>query len=265
MDRAEKAGLGVAIVGHGALLVLLTLAAAATRLPIPRSAPIEISFFDEAGPTSTAPTPSAAPPAPSVAPDFGRPEDEAAPQPPETIVPRVPAPVPAPAPSPSRKAVPPAKALPAKAMPARPLAPAAKASPPRGSRLGKDFLKGIGAEPSTSRSTAPPAAEAGPAVRAALGALVRRQLKPHWKAPTGADAEMLRTELSIALARDGSVDRVEVLRTTGQTASNRPQVRLHQEQAIRAVRLAAPFRLPPEHYDSWKLLSPIGFDKRLSQ
>lgn len=263
MDRAEQAGLGVAVVGHGALLVLLTLAAAATRLPIPRSAPIEISFFDEAGPTSTAPAPSAAPPAPSIAPELGPPEEAVAPQPAETVAPRAPAP--APAPSPSRKAEPPAKALPAKTMPTRPPAPAAKASPPRGSRLGKDFLKGIGAEPSTSRSTAPPAAEAGPAVRAALGALVRRQLKPHWKAPTGADAEMLRTELSIALARDGSVDRVEVLRTTGQTASNRPQVRLHQEQAIRAVRLAAPFRLPPEHYDSWKLLSPIGFDKRLSQ
>jgi outer membrane biosynthesis protein TonB len=265
MDRAEQAGLGVALAGHGALLILLTLAAAATRLPIPRSAPIEVSFFDEAGPTSTAPTPSATPPAPSVAPELGRPEEPVAPPPAEVVAPRVPAPRPAPTPAPARTPEPPAKAQPAKAVPSRPPASTAKASPPRGSRLGKDFLKGIGAEPSTSRSNAPPAAEAGPAVQAALASLVRRQLKPHWKAPTGADAELLRTELSIALGRDGSVDRVEVLRTTGQTASNRPQVRLHQEQAIRAVRLASPFRLPPEYYDSWKLLSPIGFDKRLSQ
>ena len=56
-----------------------------------------------------------------------------------------------------------------------------------------------------------------------------------------------------------------MLRTTGQTDSNRPQVERHQEQAIRAVRLAAPFKLPGEYYDAWKLLSPIGFDKRLSQ
>jgi hypothetical protein len=105
----------------------------------------------------------------------------------------------------------------------------------------------------------------GPAVKASLAAEVRRQLKPHWKAPTGADVEQLRTELSIRLARDGSVTDVDVLRTTGQTESNRPQVRLHQEQAVRAVRLASPFRLPAEYYDAWKLLSPIGFDKRLSQ
>lgn len=265
MDRAEQAGLGVALVGHGALLVLLTLAAASTRLPITRNAPIEVSFFDEAGPTSTAPAPSVAPPAPSVAPELGRPE-EAPPQPAE----RVAEPVPAPTPTPVPKAAPtprptPAKAAPAKAVATRPPASTAKANPQRGSRLGADFLRGIGSEPSTSRSAAPPAAEIGPAVRASLAGLVRRQLKPHWKAPTGADAELLRTELSIALARDGSLVEVEVLRTTGQTASNRPQVRLHQEQAIRAVRLAAPFRLPPEYYDSWKLLSPIGFDKRLSQ
>jgi hypothetical protein len=102
-------------------------------------------------------------------------------------------------------------------------------------------------------------------VQASLRAEIKRQLKPHWKAPTGADAELLRTELSISLAPNGGVTHVEVLRTTGQTASNRPQVKLHQEQAVRAVRLASPFRLPAEYYDSWKLLSPIGFDRKLSQ
>jgi hypothetical protein len=105
----------------------------------------------------------------------------------------------------------------------------------------------------------------GAAVKSSLAAEVRRQLKPHWKAPTGADVEQLRTELSIALAPNGTVTNVEVLRTTGQNESNRPQVRLHQEQAVRAVRLASPFQLPAEYYDAWKLLSPIGFDKRLSQ
>jgi hypothetical protein len=41
-------------------------------------------------------------------------------------------------------------------------------------------------------------------------------------------------------------------------------VRLHQEQALKAVRLAAPFRLPPDLYDGWKSLN-INVDKRLSQ
>jgi hypothetical protein len=104
-----------------------------------------------------------------------------------------------------------------------------------------------------------------PAVQAALKAQVLRQLKPHWRAPTGPDAEQLRTQLSISLAPTGAVTRIEVLGTSGQTASNRGQVKLHQEQAIRAVKLASPFRLPREHYDAWKLLRPIGFDRRLSQ
>jgi hypothetical protein len=89
-------------------------------------------------------------------------------------------------------------------------------------------------------------------------------LKPHWKAPTGADAEQLRTEVVIALAEDGGVTDVRIVGTSGQTASNRPQVKLHQEQAARAVRLASPFRLPAQYYEAWKSLR-VTFDKRLSQ
>jgi outer membrane biosynthesis protein TonB len=101
-------------------------------------------------------------------------------------------------------------------------------------------------------------------VQASLGAEVRRQLKPHWKAPTGADAEQLRTEVVISLGQDGRVTDVRVVGTTGQTASNRPQVPLHQEHAVRAVRLASPFRLPAQYYEAWKQLR-VTFDKRLSQ
>ncbi|HYJ81232.1 MAG TPA: TonB C-terminal domain-containing protein, partial [Allosphingosinicella sp.] len=117
---------------------------------------------------------------------------------------------------------------------------------------------------SPSQSTAAPAAAAGPQVQASLGAEVRRQLKPHWKAPTGADSERLRTEVVISLAPDGRVTDIRIVGTTGQTASNRPQVPLHREQAERAVRLASPFRLPAQYYEAWKSLR-VTFDKRLSQ
>jgi hypothetical protein len=50
--------------------------------------------------------------------------------------------------------------------------------------------------------------------------------------------------------------------TTGETPSNRRQVKLHQEQAVRAVRLAAPFNLPADFYDAWKVIRPT-FDRRL--
>jgi hypothetical protein len=160
---------------------------------------------------------------------------------------------------------------PAKAAPrAAPKAAAAPQGQPKGSaarptgRL-NGLLAGLSARESPSKATTPPAKAASPAVQSSLGRMVREQLKDHWKSPTGADAELLRTELSIWLAPSGAVTRVEVIRTTGQTASNRPQVKLHQEQAVRAARLASPFRLPAEYYDEWKHLSPIGFDKRLSQ
>jgi len=298
MDRAEATGLGIATAGHLALLAALSLGFAATRLPPPRTEPIEVSFVEEAAPRSSAPSPSAEAPAPrraevegppeqAPAPPLPQPEAQPAPPlpaptraapPPPAPTPRpaprqpVPAPAPAaakPAPRPAPPRPAPSRAAPAPAKPAPPRAAAAPAparptaARPTGRLSG--LLAGLGDRDTPSRSTTPPAAAAGPAVRASLGAEIRRQLKPHWKAPTGADAELLRTELSISLARDGSVTQVEVLRTTGQTASNKPQVKLHQEQAVRAVRLASPFRLPAEYYDSWKLLSPIGFDRRLAQ
>jgi hypothetical protein len=102
-------------------------------------------------------------------------------------------------------------------------------------------------------------------VQSSLAAAIRRQLKPHWTPPSGADVDRLRTELQISLARDGSVTGVEFLRQTGVTDSNRPQAARHREQAIKAVRLASPFELPPQYYDAWKVIGPLGFDARLAQ
>jgi hypothetical protein len=76
----------------------------------------------------------------------------------------------------------------------------------------------------------------------------------------------LRTELRVELSKDGSViGTPEVVRQTGITASNKTQAKLHAEQAIKAVRLASPFKLPPQFYDEWRVLEPLGFDRRLSQ
>ena len=265
MDRAEATGLGVAIAGHGALLAALTLGLANAQLPPITNQPIEVSFVDETGLVSEAPVVSNEIPAPALGEVEGPPEPlptlpepvaQPQPQPTPAVVAPTPAPAPPrPQPQPKQKAAAPPKAQP-------------KAAPPKQTqRTGnlKGILTGIGDSPSNSKATTPPAAKAGPAVQASLAGAVRRQLKPHWKAPTGADAENLRTELEITLARSGAVTGIRVLRTTGITASNRPQVALHQEQAKRAVRLASPFDLPDEYYDVWKVLSPIGFDKRLSQ
>jgi outer membrane biosynthesis protein TonB len=255
MDRAEQAGLGVALVGHGALLVLLTLAAAATRLPIPRGDPIEVSFLDEAGPTSTAPTPSAAPPAPSVAPEIGTPQ-EAAPQPAEIVAPRAPAPTPiptpapAPAPAASRRPAPPAKAQPTKATPAeaspsRPPASTAKASPPRGSRFGNDFLKGIGRDPSTSRSQAAPAAAMSSEALAGIKSVIERQIQPcaDRQRDPGPGANQIKVTLNLRLNRDGSLARdPQVVRTAGVTPENG-----RYEARVRDLAVAAYVGCSPLH------------------
>jgi hypothetical protein len=166
---------------------------------------------------------------------------------------------PQPAP-PSAKAVTKA-AAPRGAAPAQ--QPAAKTANGPTGRL-KGLLSGLSSRDTPSQATSPPASKAGPAVAASLGAEVRRQLKPHWRAPTGADVELLRTTVRVSLSRSGAIADIGSVTTSGQNASNSTQVKLHQEQAIRAVRLAAPFRLPAEYYDEWKEIAPV-FDRRLSQ
>ncbi|MEA3049637.1 MAG: hypothetical protein QOG84_1473 [Sphingomonadales bacterium] len=265
MDRAEKAGFGIAAAGHLALLAALSLGVAATRLPPPKQQPIEVSFVDEAAPQSRAPEISAEAPAPKLAQEAGPPEPAAPPPLPQAMAQVQPAPAPPrPAPTPSPRPAPPLPAPPA-AAPSSPAAPAARRAPRSTGRL-TGLLAGLSDSDSPSRSTKPPAATAGPAVEASLAAEVRRQVKPQWQkvVPTGADAESLRTELSLTLARDGSVERADVVGTTGITASNRPQVALHQERAKKAVMLASPFRLPPEYYDAWKQIN-VTLDLRLSQ
>lgn len=304
MDRAEKIGLGVATAGHVLLFGLLSSGFLATPNPLKlNSPPMDVSLVDEVALKSMAPQVSTQPPPPSVAPEQGPTEDaapapapEPAPQPePTPAPPAPPKPVakpapPKPTPAPPKKDVPaakpkpkpaPEKPKPAAAAPAKASQkPAAKPKPdsparasgqgkvdkPKGSLLGKDFLKGINAEDDAPRKSAPPPAAAmGPAQKAALDAEIRRQLKPYWKSPSGADIEQLRTFVDVQLSRDGSLaGQPQVVNTTGITASNRTQVTLHQELAVKAIRLAAPFKLPPDLYDGWKSLR-ISFDKRLSQ
>lgn len=264
MDRAEATGFGVAVAGHVALLGVLFVGLATVKPPQVRSDPIEVSFVEEVGLESTAPVPASELPAPKLAELEGPPEPLAAP---------VPEPLPAPPqiqpqPQPRVAAARPQPAPQPRPQPPRPTAKPAPAPPqqkaaaarPTGRLSG--LLNGIGERQTQSKATTPPAAKAGPQVQASLGAEVRRQLKPHWRAPTGADVELLRTQLTVTLSRSGAVVSIDDISTSGQTASNRSQVKLHQEQAVRAVRLAAPFRLPPEYYDAWKVIRPT-FDRRL--
>jgi outer membrane biosynthesis protein TonB len=192
------------------------------------------------------------------------PPKKTAPAPPQKAPPRkTPAKPSSPARTPSKA---PAKQAETRSPPAK--APARPSAPSGGSQIGSDFLSGVTGAKSTVRTPAasPPAAAAGPAVKSALASAISRQLKPRWQAPQGPQAEELVTILSFNLNRDGTLaGSPTVVRQLGINDTNRNQAARHAEQAIRAVRLAAPFDLPDQYYDAWKRVSSFRFDKRLSQ
>ena len=130
------------------------------------------------------------------------------------------------------------------------------------SRIGDNFLEGAGSSSETAE-TRTQAATFGRAERAALASAITRQLRPHWTAPSGVDADKLVSTISWRLNADGSLNgRPRLVSQSGITDSNRAQASLHAERAIRAVQLAAPFTLPEQFYDRWDDLE-WTFDRRL--
>ena len=106
MDRAERIGIGVALVGHGALFALLSLSLFSARVPKPPVAQtMDVQLVKDVGPTSSAPKVSQESPAPSEAPEQGLPDDTTPPPP-------APAPEPKPTPAPPKPVPTPPKAKP---------------------------------------------------------------------------------------------------------------------------------------------------------
>ncbi len=284
MDRAEKAGLGVAIAGHVALFGALSLGLlSAPDLPKLDSEQVEVTLATEVDLESAAPAP--APPAPAqrqTEPALTEPAPApiiAAPPPPPLIEKPQPKPEPKPAPKlePAPKPKPKAEAKPKPVKVAK-VDPEARRRP----GLSNSIVSGLSDTPSQAKPTKPgkvappstvPAQPAGVSVaamtgpqKASLNSLIYTQLKPHWRPPSGADAELLITRLSVRLNKDGSLaSDPEVITQDGINDSNRAQAKLHADRAIQAVRRAAPFNLPVQFYDGWKWLKPLNFDGRLSR
>jgi outer membrane biosynthesis protein TonB len=282
LQHEEKIGLGIAVLLHGALVAVLLQQAVRTEvLTFPER--MEVSLVSEVGLESASrePVPESQQ---SIAPELGEaapPPDTADPAPPPPVTEQVQVAPPPPQPKPSAKPSPKPSAKPSQQPSAKPspkpsakpsAAPATRSTPaPRattaarsgGSRIGDDFLEGKGSSATTTETRAP-AATFGAADRAALASAITRQIRPHWNAPSGVDAEKLVSIVSWDLNRDGTLKgrprcRVE---QSSITDSNQPQASLHCERAIRAVSLAAPFDLPDQFYDRWKALE-WQFDRRL--
>ena len=263
MQRAEGLGLGVSAAGHVLLFGALSLGFLATRPLVLNTPPMEVDLVSEVALTSTTPNPSETPPQVATAPEIAEPEPMPPPPPP-------PPPEPRPAPAPKPKPKPEPKPKPPKPVAAKPTPPKPNARPgnrPVALALSDDIVKGAQSE-RTPRPNATPAvaspAPAGPQVARALNAEISRQLKRHWRAPSGADADQLVTTLRWRLNPDGSLaSGPDLVSQTGKTESNRPQQKLHVEAAIKAVRAAEPFNLPPEYYQDWNYVETFQFDRRL--
>ncbi len=282
LQQEEKVGLAVAVLLHGALVaVLLQQAVRSEVLTFPER--MEVSLVSEVGLESAARDPvpeSRMAIAPTLGEEAQAPAEtrpaETPPSPQERVQPPPPRPAPTarPTPQPTARATPtPSRD---RSRPDRTPAPRATATPaPRAtpapqtaarsgaSRIGDDFLEGKGSSTRTDETRAP-AATFGAADRAALASAITRQIRPHWNAPSGADAEKLVSVVNWDLNSDGTLKgrprcRVE---PSSITDSNQPQASLHCERAIRAVQLAAPFNLPAQFYDRWKALE-WQFDRRL--
>jgi pyruvate/2-oxoglutarate dehydrogenase complex dihydrolipoamide acyltransferase (E2) component len=266
MDRSETLGLGVSTAGHALLIAALGFGLLHWSSPrVLAPAAIEVALADRIALESR--STAQAEPQVAQAPELGPLEPDAAPAQAE----------PQPAPKPEPKAV--ASPEPKKSTPAeqKKRADALKASldkiapttgkTGRAQRLGDDFLKGLDAPSAPARPTAPNGGNAPlDAVAArALNAEISRQVKPFWNPPTGVDVDKLVTIVAVTLGPDGSIQgRPRMISQSGVTATNASQKGLHAENAIRAVRLAAPFKLPPDLYDAWQSLE-IRFDYRLSR
>ncbi len=290
LRREEQIGLVLAVALHVALVGLLLVHPVITPPPLPQ--PISVTLSKDAGPNATAPTHEDA--AADIAPTLGAPPPPAvapapvSPPPAKVAAPPVEKPVPAPKPvavtrlrpeavkpieepaapaaKPARKHTPVAKAAPSVkdwslAMPATP-----DRQPAGGSRIGNDFLKGVSGGKPSGKAQQQGAAVIGPEVKSALSGAIANQLKPHWVAPQGVDADQLVTILSWDLNPDGTLaGPPHVVRQDGITDSNHPQAARHAEQAIRAVELAAPFQLPAQYYNQWKHVRSFEFNRTLSQ
>ena len=240
--------------GHVALFGALSFSILSDTNDAFRNKPIEVMIADEVGLVSAAPDLAKVTPATSIAPELGAPEEssfvepEPLPEPPKAEARPKPAAIPAPVSRESRR------------RPDKPASVAAKPEPKpkaRGSRLGDDFLKGVTDASSVSRNQNIAAEKASASAVASLERELYRLVKQKWP-PTGADAELLRTTVTARLDSSGRIVGRPTATTTGITPSNRSQVEIHQERAIAAVQLAAPFTTFPEkYYDEWKVIEPV--------
>lgn len=276
MDRAEKAGLGVAVAGHVLLFGALSLGLFSRASPPPPPPPsIEVSLVDKVGLEAQAPQ-AVTPPAQSKAPELGAPEDAPAkpaeesepdPTPPAPQPKAAPPPKPAPAPPQPKKPVA-AKPDTAKAPPKREATTAAKATKTevqatgagtkpgkraRGGDLGA-VMAGISATPSKSTSQVPQAARIDANALASIRDAIQRQIQPcaNRQVIPGPGANQIAIKLNLQLNRDGTLAAAPKMvgSPSGVNDDNSRYVQRVHDLGVAAFKGCSPLHLPAEYYET---------------
>ena len=233
-DRFEWSGAGLALALHAALIVALSINLAHVDKD-PEPPAMEVEFVDEvaleAAAPQSVPTPSAPPPAPA---DIAPPEPE--------VVPPQAAPMPTPRP----------QASPPKQVQKPPPKPQQRPAPRQG--LGDDFLSKLDDDLAPRAGRSKPAAPTFNAqARASVADSIARQAQrcaarqPY----LGEGADEVRINLKLYFARSGRLSRPPVITSMAGPADYREKYGdLLEDQVRRIFTECAPFRLPPELYDT---------------
>ncbi|HET9397213.1 MAG TPA: hypothetical protein VFO45_00170 [Sphingomicrobium sp.] len=230
LDRAEWTGTGAALLFHVAMIGALSMSLAQVN-STPEPPAMEVEFVEDVALTAAAPESIAVPPPPSQSPEIGEAEPLESP------------PIARPAPTPAPSVRPP---------PPRPATPSRPA--PRVSRIGDDFLKGIGEAP--SKSIAPPkpaAATFSASARASVGNAILRQVQPcaDRQPYIGEGANQVRLRVNLKLARSGRLIRPPtILGMSGDGELRAKYGDLLEDQVRRIFAECTPLRLPAELYDT---------------
>ncbi len=253
MTREDTFGLTVALVAHGALIVVLTLSPLGRKVEPPPQRMV-VSFAAQVADQSASPKPDALA-RPDLAPTSGAPDDHPSP-----------APEPTPFARPKSGTAPPVKPE-AEARPKTAAKPSHDPKPAGASRIGKDFLSGIAGVTTPGTDKVSPGDTVGAVPVASLVSAISRQILPHWKPPSGIDTDKLVVVLAWTLHPDGTLASDPVIVSqSGLTDANRAQAPVFAANAIKAVRLAArPFQLPPQAYAQWQRVRAFRFDYKLTQ
>lgn len=253
LSQTEAIALVLALLGHVALFAVLIFYKPADRPPPQERMTVTLS--DDVGLTASSPEQAEA------ALDKGPQQGDAVP-PPEPVQQASIAPLPVQAASANapRQAI----KTPPQRQQAVPQRAPRTAGNPGSSAFDNAFAKGIPAGKPAGTAANAPAPITGQ-VRSSLAAEVARQLKRKWQGPNGLEVEKLATTVEWDLNPDGTLAGApRLVAQTGVTDANRPQARPHIEQALKAVRLAAPFQLPPQYYSAWRHLR-FTFDWKINQ